>query len=43
MEKETLFGIFDALGIDRNIRGEKLSLDDFADICNTVCGRRSEN
>lgn len=43
MEKETLFGIFDALGIDRNIRGEKLSLVDFADICNTVCGRRSEN
>lgn len=43
MEKETLFGIFDELGIDRNIRGEKLSLDDFADICNTVCGRRSEN
>ncbi len=43
MEKETLFGIFDALGIDRNIRGEKLSLDNFADICNTVCGLRAEN
>ena len=43
MEKETLFGIFDALGIDRNIRGERLSLDDFADICNALCGTVSEN
>ena len=43
MEKETLFGIFDALGIDRNIRGEKLSLSDFADICNALCGTVSEN
>ena len=43
MEKETLFGIFDALGIDRNIRGERLSLDDFADICNAVCGLRADN
>ena len=43
MEKETLFGIFDSLGIDRNIRGEKLSLSDFADICNALCGTVSEN
>ncbi len=43
LEKETLFGIFDSLGIDRNIRGEKLSLSDFADICNALCGTVSEN
>lgn len=35
-EKDKLFEILDILGIDRNIRGERLSLDDFARLSNEV-------
>ena len=36
-DKEQIYKIFEKMGLDFNIRGEKLTIDQFANLSNLIC------